>query len=420
MLTRLAQSLIPTGAHELALRIFEDCIDIVHIVKKNEQPLTDLDGGEFGLRKKDVCFLMMSGMFLLLLRDGPAQDLPRQHKMVAVVSLSVELARAMPDAEVHLLFAYINKLILLDYFLMREPSVAAHITTYSEEVLTLYSREKHSQQIVYFYNSDRVCSGLMVAVRLYCMQGRFTAAQQLLERVRALVSKLKHAFSYAMALASMFNVQLVYFPNSQALLQYDNFMLQKAKYGNSDFFEFAPMMADTMAQHLRLAQYRVCLDDSVFDNDSPTMEKVLHSGLLLQHDRVKEALNRMRIYSSAMEYVAARLCLFKALRYELLHQQHASPVHAAQMKHYLELGLLHLTFVPEQVERNAAFLFTTVHEKLLRVHLLITVLRHHAAFEALSTAEVNAAWPTGEVNEALVRRLRRPSRPATPNSGSTP
>jgi hypothetical protein len=108
VVVRLAQSLIGTGAAEVSYRLFEDCMDITHTLKNVSEPLVDVtDGGEFTIRRKEICFPILSGMFLLLL-NNQVQDPHRQGRMVAVVSLAMQLARTSPEYEAHLAFGPIS------------------------------------------------------------------------------------------------------------------------------------------------------------------------------------------------------------------------------------------------------------------------------------------------------------------------
>jgi hypothetical protein len=397
VVVRLAQSLISSGAQELAYRLFEDCLDIIYAVKCTEPPLTDRDGGVFTLRNKDIVFLVLSGMCVLLM-DSIIQDPQRHQKLICLVKLSLQFGHGMgADGEVHLIYAYLNKLWLVDHFLPLLPSAAQFVLPFTDLLLALYDREKHNDAILYYYNSNRVGNGVCIAVRLLCMQGRFSEALKYLDFVRTQAAKLKNAFSRAMTIASMYAVQLIYFPSAQVQLVYNSFLRDKVKFGSLDWHNFAPLFAEGVAQHLRLQQFRASGDEDVYVADADNVEEMLHSAEMLQYEQSREGLNRMRLYSSAVEYVSARTCYYKALRYEQLHTQqpHRDTARNLQrMGHYLQLGLLHITFLPDQDERNRGFLFASVHEKLLRVQLLLKYLQYYSELRA-SPAPVSETTEDG-------------------------
>jgi hypothetical protein len=184
----------------------------------------------------------------------------------------------------------------------------------------------------------------------------------------------------------LFTVLLVYFPGVHAQLMFDNLLRLQQKSG-ADFQVPAQIFAECMAQQNRLIQFRACGDESIFDSDSAFVENVLQTGEILQNTAINFYWNLLRLYSSALEYAAAKICAFKAVRYALLHAQDPQRGYLAKALSYLKLGLLHLIFTPEQEAQNQTFMFSNLHEKVLRAQLLIKYLQLTSG--AVAAAVVN-------------------------------
>ena len=150
LLIRLAQALIGYSGSVLSYRLYEDAMDMMKIVTMYTIELIDRNGQPFDLQDKEMCFSVLSGMFLLLLMDH-ADDDEMKSKRSAAVEISLIFARSDPTFEVHLVLALQSKLRLLESFLHRDPSVMGDICITAQELMSLYNAEKHSQKLIFFY-----------------------------------------------------------------------------------------------------------------------------------------------------------------------------------------------------------------------------------------------------------------------------
>ncbi len=144
----------------------------------------------------------------------------------------------------------------------------------------------------------------------------------------------------------------------------------------------------------------------MFDRESALVEGILQARSLVQREKNIDRLNLARRYYIGIEYVAARICYLKALRWEL--RAAATPkgntdtiaTYQEKAQSYLLLGLEHLTFTPEQDERNEQLLFAKTNERLLRVQILFKLM-----VNCVDAEKARIMWTTAHDNVERTIRL---------------
>ena len=405
---RMAQALLGQDTADIAYHLFENALDMVHLMRRDQGQMPDVDGGTFALRNMDVCFQVFSGIFLLHINgQAPEVGFERVRRMWTVVAFAAELAKSSPDFEAHKIMALHNKVKLMESCLLQAPQLAEQIVARTEDIHRLYQRDKHSQDLIYFYNSDRVASGTSVAAKVLCLQGRFAAMHKHLEYAHQHSAKIKHFFSYASGTIGAYSIYLCYLPDVRAQLIYKELQRKQQLTGNADFCMAAPLFVEGIAQYLRFVQYRATGEDNVFDSDSAFVEELLQSRQLVQDKQDNHHMHIARMYYTGLEFVAARICYLKALRFDLQYARDRSERALSLLLSYAKLGLLHLTFTATQWAKNETLVFANLHEKLLRAQLLLLVLKHSAKVpvKVVSAGGDGASRSVGEAQEEALRDL---------------
>ena len=381
VLVRLAQALIGPTTAEYSYRMFEDALDILVLSHGSNVAvkLEDADGGQFFLRNDDIGFPVFSGLFLLLL-NNQVVEVDRFQRIVAVISMHMAYAAAKPEYEPHLILAYQNKLRLLESVVYMDAAALPAITTYTNTMWMYYDFEKHSKDLIHYYNSDRTANATSVLLKMLYMQGHFSQCDAYLERIKEVAFKIKHFFSSAVAVFAMYPIFLLCTPNSEAQIFMEKLVTREAKQMNKELSEPIQIFREALNLTIQHQQYARSEDDAVFDQESALVEGIVQSRSLVQREKNVVNLNLARRYYIGIEYVAARICYLKALRWELraaaTNKSNLDMIATCQDKaqSFLLLGLEHLSFTAEQDELNEQLLFAKANERLLRVQLLIKLI----------------------------------------------
>lgn len=383
VLVRLAQALNGPGTAEYSYRMCQDALDVLVLAHRSNvaTKLNDVDGGQFLLRNDDIGFPVFSGLFLLLLNDQ-VYEVDKYQRMVAVVALHIAYAGAKPEYEPHLILAYQNKILLLESFIHMDADAIPPILTYTNTMLMYYDCEKHSKDLVHYYNSDRTGNATSVIVKILYMQGHFVQANRYVNLLKETAFKIKHFFSTGITVFAAYPIMLLCTPDAEAQIIIQKLAAREAKQMNKELSEIKQIFREALNLSIQHQQYARSCDEAVFDKESAFVEGILQGRSLIQNERSNYNLNNARRYHMAVEYVAARICYLKALRYELraaaMNKNNADGIATCRSKaqSYLLLGLEHLTFTAEQEERNEQLLFAKANERLLRVQILFKLLAH--------------------------------------------
>eukprot|EP01032_Pedospumella_encystans_P010661 gene10661-12445_t len=401
VLVRLAQSL--TGffhANEFSYRMCEDALDVLVLAHRSNvvTMLQDVDGGPFLLRDDEIGFPVFSGLFVMLLNDL-AFEADKYQRMVAAVSLHMAYTSAKPEYELHLILAYQNKIRLLESFMHIDPAAIAPIISYTDTMWTYYNCEKHSKDLIHYYSSDRTGNATSVAVKVLYMQGHFAQSTKYLNLIKETAFKIKHFFSTGVTVFAAYPILLLCNPDAEAQIIIQKLAAREAKQMNKELSEPKQIYREALNLTIQHQQYARSEDEAVFHKESVFVENILQSRSLVQKDAPVYHLNTARRYFMAVEYVAARICYLKALRWELhaaaIHKSNTDTIAAYQEKaqSYLLLGLEHLTFTPEQDERNEQLLFAKANERLLRVQLLFKLIA-----SCVDAEKAHIMWTTAHDN----------------------
>lgn len=209
--------------------------------------------------------------------------------------------------------------------------------------------------------------------------------------------KQKHFFSMAIATMGMYPMLLLCFPDAEAQVIMERYVQLEAKQMNKEFSELVLLLREALNLSVQHRQYEQIGEESVFDNESERIDEMLLARTLVQSKKPIFNLNSARLYFIAMEYVAARICYLKALRYEYcaraLTDGDTVAAHKAKARAYLQLGLEHLEFTPEQDTKNEQHVFAKVNERFMRVQILLKLI---ATSE--DAAEARGMWATALTN----------------------
>jgi hypothetical protein len=104
--------------------------------------------------------------------------------------------------------------------------------------------------------------------------------------------------------------------------------------------------------------------------DSPIVDQMIRSRIYVQETCPSRTASVQRLFMVGAELAIASICLLKAERLEKMLEFGAPK---SQIVEYLNLGLDHLKFTSVDSATNETFLFSSLHEKLLRAKLLIKV-----------------------------------------------
>jgi hypothetical protein len=477
---KLAQSLLTAGMAGVSWNLMEQVLKVASILILEEDfALPARDAGTFQLRDQSVCFLAVSGMFLLLLLNEAKDDL-RCSRRVATQELAIVMTRSNPSYEVHYVMALINRIKHLDHYIHVDSAAADQMFPVVKELMQLYSVEKHSKALVFHYGSDRVINALCCIFKMLHMQGRFAEAKPYAEYILKAMLKVKHFYSHYLGMVTFLPVWAMYHSNRTSKLLVDKLVRLEQRQRRKDlrpmllvlqewigliYRERSDRRAERRATYMTQgmtdaasAAVKACVTTSTdadgegkepvsplskaaaaaaaeatlepegvqsplngskspqnstssrlgistaqgtasvagkgsrLHSDSPEVEEIIRSRAFAQEKNPSRRTAIQRLFMVGVELAIASICLMKVEHLEKSPDA-MKPNTQNSIVEYLNLGLEHLKFTPEDSATNETFLFSSVHEKLLRAKLLIKAGQYEAVAEKQST---NAGTDEGD------------------------